>query len=126
MSLPPGTYGLSNSSLDTPWPKLIRSRDALQAIVDADEADETSLLRVLEDRTPAPIADVESGDLPFIVERARTAPFIVGPEYGTRCTTALLWSLSGEITISERRFNARGEATGESRFRFRSGDQSLA
>jgi uncharacterized protein with NRDE domain len=32
--LPPGLYGLSNASLDTPWPKLVRLREALRALLE--------------------------------------------------------------------------------------------
>ncbi len=116
--LEPGVYGLSNASLDTPWSKLVRSRKALRSMVDSDSANETNLFRLLADRTPAPISDVEEGDLPFEVARAITAPFIVSPDYGTRCTTVLTLSNDGVVTVVERRFDASGEKTGESRYSF--------
>lgn len=124
--LAPGVYGLSNASLDTPWPKLTRSKNALLALVDAGDVDETALHRILADRTAAPVPDVETGELPFAVARALTAPFIVNPEYGTRCSTVLLWSATGDITVSEHRFDAGGKRTGESRFHFCSDNQESA
>lgn len=113
-----GIYGLSNASLDTPWSKVVRSRTSLQSLIDTNNVHETSLIRLLADRTPAPVADVEAGSLPFELARALTAPFIVAPEYGTRCTSALLWSTDGKITLGERRFDAAGATTGESRFSY--------
>lgn len=116
--LSPGIYGLSNASLDTPWSKLVRSRDRLRSLVDTNTVNETALMRLMADRESAPIPDVEAGQLPFEIARALTAPFIVSPDYGTRCSTSLLWSHEGKVALCERRFDATGESTGESRFSF--------
>ena len=118
VQLAPGVYGLSNASLDTPWTKLVRTRDALRTLATTGEIDETALFRIMADRTEAPGADVEAGDLPFVLARALTAPHIVSAEYGTRCSTALTWSVEEKISVSERRFDAAGNSSGESRFSF--------
>ncbi len=116
--LAPGIYGLSNASLDTPWSKVERSREALKTLVDADEVSESSLLRLLADRSTAPVSDVEAGHLPFELAAALTAPFIVSPDYGTRCGTALVWPNAGKLSVCERRFDASGVPSGESHFSF--------
>lgn len=118
MLLPPGIYGLSNAALDTPWPKLRRTRDAFSRMIEAGDANETSLMRVMSDRQVASVDEVETGSLPFTLARAITAPFIVTPEYGTRCTTVLLQDRSGQISISERRFDSAGRKIGDSRLGF--------
>jgi uncharacterized protein with NRDE domain len=120
-----GVYGLSNASLNTPWPKLLRSRDALQSLIDSGTANETELMRLMADRTKVPVADVDDGPLPFELARALTAPFIVSPEYGTRCSTVLLSSYTGDITLRERRFDAQGNVSGESRHSFASATAAL-
>lgn len=114
----PGVHGLSNASLNTPWPKLVRTRDRLEELVDTDGVSESALFRLLADRETTPAAEIESDTLPFAIARAQTAAFIVTPDYGTRCTSVLLWSQDGQITLAERRFNADGGRNGESRFRF--------
>lgn len=116
--LAPGIYGLSNASLDTPWSKVVRSRDALRSLAASDAINESALFRIMADRTLAPPADIEAGHLPFELARALTAAFIVSPEYGTRCSTALLWSNAGKIMLSERRFDASGQSSGQSQFSF--------
>jgi uncharacterized protein with NRDE domain len=118
-SLEPGIYGLSNAALDTPWPKLIASRAGLQRLIDEDRVHPQLLIRLLGDRTPAPAGSIDTGELPFEVAVARSAPFIVSPEYGTRCTSALLWSDEGRITLAERRFDREGKNVGDSSFNFR-------
>ena len=118
VQLSPGVYGLSNASLDTPWTKLVRTRNALHKLTASGKVDETALLRIMADRTPAPSVDVEAGSLPFELARALTAPHIVSAEYGTRCSTALTWSEQEEITVCERRFDAAGTTSGDSHYRF--------
>lgn len=116
--LRPGLYGLSNAALDTPWPKLLRSRNALRSLVDSGEVNFTSLFRLLSDRVPAAIEDVQSDDLPFELARSLTAPFIVTPEYGTRCSSVVLVDYSGRIEFAERSFASSGRLTGKRNFVF--------
>ncbi len=87
-------------------------------MLDDDRVNPTELLRILADRTPAATSEVVSNDLPFKLARALTAPFIVADEYGTRCSTTVLVSNDGRIEFFERRFDKKGNPSGESGFRF--------
>ena len=116
-NLDPGIYGLSNASLDTPWSKVITAKSGLESLIDASKVNETELMRLLADRTPASVGDVEADGHPFEIARALTAPFIVAPDYGTRSSSTVLWRKGGEIDFCERRFDSSGKATGNSRFR---------
>lgn len=118
--LPAGLYGLSNSLLDGPWDKVERSKRGLATLVDRNAINETTLLRLLDDRAKGPVEEVEANDLGFATAHAITAPFIVMPEYGTRCSTIVILDSSGYWRMTERRFNAQGKSTGNSRFKFRS------
>ena len=113
-----GIYGLSNASLDTPWSKVVRAKAGLESLIDDDGVNETKLMRLLADRTPAAVDDIEAEDFPFEIARALTAPFIVAPDYGTRSSTTVLWGKDNVIDFCERRFDPSGKTTGESRFRF--------
>jgi uncharacterized protein with NRDE domain len=113
-----GVYGLSNATLDTPWEKVERSKRVLNALLAANAVNETSLLRLLADREKGSPHNVISGHLPFATAHAITAPFIVLPEYGTRCSTVVVADRNGRWSLTERRFNAAGEKSGESRFSF--------
>jgi uncharacterized protein with NRDE domain len=122
--LPPGVYGLSNELLDTPWPKLARVRAGFEAWLRASQppgAEE--LFALLADRTVAPgsLPAGESG-LPQDWQRALSAPFVLHPEYGTRCSTVLLLGPDGALDLIERRFDAQGSATGETAFHVRAGE----
>jgi uncharacterized protein with NRDE domain len=116
--LPPGIYGVANATLDTPWPKVERTKLELERLIANANVNETELLRLLEDRRPAPARDVDRGRLPFEKAHALSAPFIVLPDYGTRCSTVLTRDTEGRVRISERRFSPDGRSTGQSDFNF--------
>lgn len=116
-----GVYGLSNAQLDTPWDKVRRSKARLQRLIDEDGVDETALLRLLADRDRAAVDEVDAGSLPFETAHAITAPFIVTPDYGTRCSTVVTVDRAGRWRFLERRFDSAGSMSGESRFAFDAG-----
>jgi uncharacterized protein with NRDE domain len=105
-TLAPGVYGLSNELLDTPWPKVARARAALERLLDEGLPTPEALLGLLADRTPA-LESASSGDgLGSELARRLSAIFVVHPEYGTRCSTAVLIGADGLIRFVERSFAA--------------------
>lgn len=93
--LEPGLYGLSNASLDTPWPKTEalkrRVRTAIAAAPDAHRLAD-ALFEALADRRVAADDALPSTGVPPERERALSAAFIDMPEmgYGTRSSTLLI------------------------------------
>ena len=100
--LAPGLYGLSNHFLDTPWPKVERTRIAFRQILDQ-YADPTSedLLGLLRDQELAPDHQLPSTGIPLEWERWLSPIFITAPGYGTRASTALSVQDSGHVCIAE-------------------------
>ncbi|MBT8090803.1 MAG: NRDE family protein [Gammaproteobacteria bacterium] len=117
-ALPDGLYGLGNEALDGPGDKVRRSKEGLAGLLAQNTVDETTLLRLLDDRSKGPIEEVDSSIPGTDRAHAVTAPFIVMPDYGTRCSTVVLANASGEWRMIERRFNAQGVSTGESGITF--------
>ena len=109
-----GIYGLSNHLLQTPWPKLIRLREAVGQTVKSaigDAADlHSDLAILLQDRTTAPDHLLPDTGVNRETERFLSSPFITGPEYGTRATTVVSLSHTGEIHVTEQSWAAGGEA----------------
>jgi len=114
-----GIYGISNATLDTPWEKVERSKTRLASLLEKGQVNETHLLRLLGDRQKGPVDEVDGNRLPFAIAHAITAPFIVTPEYGTRCSTVIRAQRSGKWHFQERRFDPAGKNTGDSKFSFR-------
>jgi uncharacterized protein with NRDE domain len=120
--LEPGLYGLGNHLLDSPWPKLLRSRSRLEALLAADTLEPERLFALLADRTPADEDEVPDTGLPPDWERALSAPFVLHQGYGTRCSTLLYVERTGRTTLHERRFDAAGALAGATRIAFASSD----
>lgn len=112
--VPPGVHGLSNNLLDTPWPKVERTRAALASI--ASDPSPDALLTLLADATRPPDADLPETGVGLEVERLLSSPFIESPSYGTRSSTALLVSRD-RIVFVERTHPERVDR----RFEFRIG-----
>jgi uncharacterized protein with NRDE domain len=119
-----GVYGLSNELLDTPWPKLLRVRRGFEAWLGQPAAQSTaSVFDLLLDRTQsADEAGLRESGLPRELARPLSAPFVVHPLYGTRCSTVLLLYNDGGVYIAERRFDALGAPVGETEFRLNAGE----
>lgn len=121
--LSPGVYGLSNHLLDTPWPKLERTRKRFNAILQQSEFAPEDLFAMLNDREPARADEgLPSTGLPQDWERVVSAPFIVNERYGTRCSSVLLVERNGRTILHERRYDPSGTQSGTTRFEFKSVD----
>lgn len=116
--LEPGLYGLSNHRLDTPWPKLVRTRERFAALLARDAPGPDAFFDLLADREPAAGEVLPDSGLPPEWERAMSAPFVVNERYGTRCSTVLLVDHDGGTAALERRFDSAGRQTGATRFDF--------
>lgn len=97
--LAPGVYGLSNHLLDSPWPKVVRAREALRAQVagrggtvagGVSGPDLASLLQLLADDAAAPDQELPDTGVGLAMERMLSSPFIRSAVYGTRSSTVLL------------------------------------
>jgi len=113
-----GVYGLSNALLDTPWPKLARTRDAIARWAARGDDDLSPVFAALADRTRAQDEALPATGVSLDWERLLSAPFIVKEDYGTRCSTMLAISRSGAARFVERTFDAHGNASGEVEFEF--------
>jgi uncharacterized protein with NRDE domain len=120
--LAPGIYGVSNHLLDTPWPKLVRSKAAFERVLAAAGQAETpplaALLDVLRDRRQPADELLPDTGLPPDRERLLSSPFIASPTYGTRaCTVAWLNEHDGG-GLYEYRFGPDGDPAGVSELCF--------
>lgn len=87
-ALPPGIYGVSNAALDTPWPKVVRTKAEFASLL-CQRAPEEAYFEMLANTTPAPDCRLPDTGVPFDVERLLSAPCIVSPDYGTRVSSLI-------------------------------------
>ena len=116
--LAPGLYGLSNHFLDTPWPKLERVRQGLRALLAVQDPARLrgALLGMLEDRERSAAHDLPATGLTPEWEHVLSSPFVLHPEYGTRCATVMVADPQGRGIVVERRYDHDGRALGETEF----------
>ncbi|MGI9263803.1 MAG: NRDE family protein [Gammaproteobacteria bacterium] len=117
-SLPGGIAGLSNRSLDTPWPKLLRARGRFEGVIGDASPNPDSLFDMLADREQSQDDTLPDTGIPREWERLLSSIFIVSPAYGTRASTVLLIGHDGHIFFEERRFGAEGQLEGASQVEF--------
>jgi uncharacterized protein with NRDE domain len=116
--LEPGIYGLSNHLLETPWPKVQRGKRELGRILGGAPNVE-ALLGLLADTAQAPDADLVHTGVGLERERMLSAARIVSPDYGTRCSSALIAEASSRVQFAERSYDPAGDAQETRRYEFR-------
>jgi uncharacterized protein with NRDE domain len=118
LALGQGIHGLSNHLLDTPWPKLTRSKARFAACLAASNDGVEPLFELLADRTQAEATALPVTGVTPEWERLLSSAFIVDSRYGTRCSTVLTIALDGSTRFVERSFDPHGRLTGEVAFEF--------
>ncbi len=117
--LSPGIYGLSNHLLDTPWPKVIRSKKAFSYSASKDKISTDDLFEILSDDRVAPDNQLPETGLDLELERAVSPIFIKSDRYGTRSSTVLLVNNLNEVLFIERSLDTKNDLWNESRFEFK-------
>lgn len=86
--LAPGIYGLSNGLLDSPWPKVVRTKAQFASLL-CQDAPEDAYFEMLTDTTRASDCRLPRTGVPIEWERVLSAVCIESPEYGTRVSTVV-------------------------------------
>lgn len=100
-----GIVGLSNGTLDEPWPKVVALKQAVQQGLDiARSVDELAnqLFAALADRTVAPDSALPKTGVSMDLERMLAPAFIRSPDglYGTRCSTLVITERVGKRLVT--------------------------
>lgn len=109
VSLEPGFYGLSNHLLNSPWPKVKKTKAAFRTAVGQGCIDFSQLFELLADTEKARIEELPNTGVPQEWEEILSSAYINAEHvgYGTRIRTILTISDLGKVQICEWR---RGEA----------------
>ena len=115
----PGVHGLPMHRW-TPWPKLCACGRAsgTRSLKPTPRSANTRLLRLLQNATPTPDAQLPNTGVPFVVERMLGSIFIVSDNYGTRASTVLS-VIGDQVTMREAGFSVGGEPQDTLAFDFR-------
>ena len=117
-SIGPGTHAISNAALDTPWLKVVNTRRRFDEWCAHGEADPEPLFVALASREQANDDALPCTGVTIERERLLSSPFVVTPDYGTRCSTVVLMHRDGTAYFEERTFARGGDPAGVVRHRF--------
>ena len=107
-ALEPGYHGLTNAELGVTWPKVVDGVSRLRPVVENGPTVDALIESLREDAVPADERLPRRGR-PLDWERRIAPCFIVGEEYGTRASTAVI--CGGEETfLSEQGYAPGGRA----------------
>lgn len=118
----PGTYGLSNHLLETPWPKLELAKSKMKYILYKSTIDPEELLEMMRDESQASDNLLPETGISLAKEKALSSMFIKTNGYGTRSTTVVLVKHSGETVFAERTYNLNDFSFETRRFEFKIDD----
>ncbi|MFY0640791.1 MAG: NRDE family protein [Bermanella sp.] len=108
IELAPGLYGLSNASLDTPWPKLNAAKDSLQTWLSQPDSETDRLHALLRDPKTYPQALLPDTGIGEPWETLLSSAFIVSENYGTRASTGLIIA-DDSVHFQEASYDSNGE-----------------
>lgn len=105
-----GIHGLSNASLDTPWPKVVALKEKIDAALAAPDVGSltSALLDALASREAAPDDSLPHTGVGIEMERSLSPAFIALPQmgYGTRSSTVIVRE-GTKLHVTERTYDPK-------------------
>ena len=119
LKLKSGIYGLSNHFLDTPWPKVQKSKHALARYLENQTLIEPQyLFDILADTELAQDHELPKTGISREFEKMLSSIFIQGVKYGTRSSTVLLIDRNNHVIYKEKSYLPGQEECDELSYEF--------
>lgn len=99
--LAPGIYGLSNATLDTPWPKVVRTKAQFASLL-CQGAPHEAFFEMLTDTATASDCRLPKTGVSLERERMLSAVCIESPDYGTRTSSVVQLYANSNAVLLER------------------------
>ncbi len=109
LRLTPGIYGLSNHLLDTPWPKVEKSKKSFTKILNKENISPEDLFEILSDKSVPPDELLPDTGVGLEIERAVSPVFVSTPMYGTRSSTVIFINRSNALLFMEKSLDTKKE-----------------
>ncbi|MFS0752336.1 NRDE family protein [Oceanobacillus sp. 1P07AA] len=113
-----GIHSLSNDKLNSPWPKVLKSKGLLQTYLENNQnISSESLFRILQNADKPTDQDLPDTGVGIHLERNLSSMFIDTGNYGTRASTIILVDKRSNVTFIERTYH-QGIAIGDINYHF--------
>lgn len=119
-NVPPGIHGLSNASINNPWPKVTKGKSYLRNFTEKNKKiNPYELLPTFTDTsiTKTAFSPLVKPTTPMESKLQNSPIFIKTPNYGTVSTTVLFIDHDNNVTFNERSYDKKG-TTGDVHYLF--------
>ncbi|MCP4161613.1 MAG: NRDE family protein [Deltaproteobacteria bacterium] len=99
-----GIYGVSNASIDTPWPKLEKGKKEFSQLLKDDRLNKEDFFKLLRDDSKPPVEQLPETGVGLEWEKILSSIFITSEAYGTRCTSIITMN-EKEVNFFERTYD---------------------
>ncbi len=113
-----GIHAVSNATLNTPWPKVVRAKELFESVIGGNFSHDDLITMMGDDKTADP-QDLPDTGIPKDLEEAVSAMCIRTEKYGTCSTTAISLSHDGEVQFTEKSYPVGKRIEGVKRFSFK-------
>ena len=114
----PGIHGISNAILDTPWPKVEKSKRQLQNLIRREDIHPWKVLNILDDTSPAKDVELPDTGVGLELERILSPIFIKSEKYGTRSSTVVMVDKNNKVSFVEKTYFANTGRFSNKEFNF--------
>jgi len=116
--LEPGIHGISNAILDTPWPKVEKSKIQLQRLIEYKKIHPWEILNILDDTSSAKDEELPDTGVGLELERVLSPIFIKSEKYGTRSSTIVTVDKQNNVRFVEKTYFANSGRFSNKDFNF--------
>ncbi|MCW8818436.1 MAG: NRDE family protein [Ignavibacteriaceae bacterium] len=116
--LEPGIHGISNAILDTPWPKVEKSKRQLKHLIEQQNIHPWEILNLLDDTSPAKDEELPDTGVGLELERILSPIFIKSGKYGTRSSTIVTVDKNNNVKFVEKTYFANTGRFSNKEFNF--------
>jgi uncharacterized protein with NRDE domain len=116
--LEPGIHGISNAILDTPWPKVEKSKRQLKHLIEQQNIHPWEILNLLDDTSPAKDEELPDTGVGLELERMLSSIFIKSEKYGTRSSTIITVDRNKNVKFVEKTYYANTGRFSNKEFNF--------
>jgi uncharacterized protein with NRDE domain len=99
-----GIHGISNAILDTPWPKVEKSKRHLQSLIQQENINPWEVIAILKDSSIAKDEELPDTGVGLDLERMLSPVFIKSEKYGTRCSSVVMVDKENNVKFVEKFF----------------------
>jgi uncharacterized protein with NRDE domain len=108
-----GIHTLSNSELNTPWPKSEKLRKQFEITMGTKPSIPIEpIFQILKDQNKAPDDKLPETNIGYELEKHLSSIFIRGDAYGTRCSSIITIDNSGNVYFHERSYGPNSRQIG--------------